>query len=478
MAAFTSGPEWKDISGDGGIMKKITKEGDESKGTADDGMEVHAHYTGYLNDPSGDKFDSSVDRGQVFKFTVGQGQVIKGWDVTFAGMHKGEKATIVLQPDYGYGAHGSPPKIPGGSVLCFEVELIDFKEKEKELWEMTPEEKLAKAKSIKDEATGLFKEKRFDEAAELYDSVAQYLENEDGAMDEEVEKVFVASLGNAAMCFIKCANYPSAIASASKVLKNEEGNVKCLFRRGTARMELGMLEEAKVDLMSAYKAEPKDKAIRKALATLKERKAAAKAKEKAAFGGLFGKVSMYDDQKDVKGIVIPSENNPKVFFEMEQGGESLGRIEMMVYEDIVPKTAANFIQLCTGEAGKTKDGKDMTYKNSTFHRVIKDFMIQGGDFTNGDGTGGVSIYGDKFEDENFDLKHEGPGLLSMANAGPGTNGSQFFITSAATPHLDGKHVVFGRVTEGMELVRKIEDVEKGPADKPVVDIIIKECGTV
>ena len=187
---------------------------------------------------------------------------------------------------------------------------------------------------------------------------------------------------------------------------------------------------------------------------------------------------MYDDQKDVKGVVIPSENNPKVFFEMEQGGESLGRIEMMVYEDIVPKTAANFIQLCTGEAGKTKDGKDMTLKNSTFHRVIKDFMIQGGDFTNGDGTGGVSIYGDKFEDENFDLKHEGPGLLSMANAGPGTNGSQFFITSAATPHLDGKHVVFGRVTEGMELVRKIEDVEKGPADKPVVDIIIKECGTV
>jgi len=312
MSAFTSGDEWVDISGgDGGIMKKITKEGDKSQGTAETGMEVHAHYTGYLNDPSGDKFDSSVDRGQAFKFTVGTGQVIKAWDIAFAGMHKGEKATIVLKSDYGYGDHGSPPKILGGATLCFEVELLNFKEKEKEMWELTPEEKLAKAKSIKDEATGLFKEKRFAEAAELYDSVSQYLENEDGAMDEEVEKVFVSSLSNASMCHIKSANYASAIQSAGKVLKEEEGNVKCLFRRGTARMELGLLEEAKVDLMGAYKAEPNDKAIRKALAELKDRKKKAKAKEKATFGGLFGKVSMYDDQKDVKGVIIPGEGDER-----------------------------------------------------------------------------------------------------------------------------------------------------------------------
>lgn len=149
---------------------------------------------------------------------------------------------------------------------------------------------------------------------------------------------------------------------------------------------------------------------------------------------------------------------------------------MQVYKDIVPKTAENFIALCTGVKGEGTKGKPLWYKNSTFHRVIKDFMIQGGDFTNGDGTGGESIYGEKFEDENFVLKHTKAGLLSMANAGPGTNGSQFFITSRDTPHLDGKHVVFGEVVEGMDVVRAIENVTKSSGDKPEVDVVIVDCG--
>jgi cyclophilin family peptidyl-prolyl cis-trans isomerase len=149
---------------------------------------------------------------------------------------------------------------------------------------------------------------------------------------------------------------------------------------------------------------------------------------------------------------------------------------MQVYKDIVPKTAENFIALCTGVKGEGTKGKPLCYKNSTFHRVIKDFMIQGGDFTNGDGTGGESIYGEKFEDENFVLKHTKAGLLSMANAGPGTNGSQFFITSRDTPHLDGKHVVFGEVVEGMDVVRAIENVPKSSGDKPEVDVVIVDCG--
>ena len=147
---------------------------------------------------------------------------------------------------------------------------------------------------------------------------------------------------------------------------------------------------------------------------------------------------------------------PTVFFDVAANGTPMGRIEFALYSDIVPKTAENFRALCTGEKGMGKSGKPLAYAGSRFHRIIPGFMIQGGDFTRGNGTGGESIYGEKFADENFKLKHTGPGTLSMANAGPNTNGSQFFITVVATPHLDGKHVVFGKVVDGMDVVKKLE----------------------
>jgi len=147
-----------------------------------------------------------------------------------------------------------------------------------------------------------------------------------------------------------------------------------------------------------------------------------------------------------------------------------------LFKDVVPKTAENFRALCTGEKGLGKAGKPLHFKGCPFHRIIKQFMVQGGDFTNQDGTGGESIYGEKFEDENFDLKHEQSGLLSMANAGPGTNGSQFFITTTTTPHLDGKHVVFGKIIKGFGVVRDLEFAETGEQDKPVKECAIGDCG--
>ncbi|KKZ62952.1 peptidyl-prolyl cis-trans isomerase H [[Emmonsia] crescens] len=167
--------------------------------------------------------------------------------------------------------------------------------------------------------------------------------------------------------------------------------------------------------------------------------------------------------------------NPVVFFDITLGGEPLGRVKIELFADVTPKTAENFRQFCTGET-KNLRGRPQGYKGSKFHRVIKDFMIQGGDFINGDGTGSATIYGTgKFADENFNLTHDGPGLLSMANSGPNTNGCQFFITTTATPFLNNKHVVFGQVVDGMDIVRMIENT-RTTRDKPNQDVVIAQCG--
>lgn len=160
-----------------------------------------------------------------------------------------------------------------------------------------------------------------------------------------------------------------------------------------------------------------------------------------------------------------------VYMDIGINGEYVGRIIIKLFSDIVPKTCNNFRTLCN-------NNKKLSYNKSPFHRIIKDFMIQGGDFTNENGTGGMSIYGDKFEDENFIIPHDQPYLLSMANSGSNTNGSQFFITTNDTPHLDGKHVVFGIIIRGYEIIDELNNSETDRNDRPIKNIRIIDCGKI
>jgi peptidylprolyl isomerase len=478
-----------DLTGDGGVLKQITREGTGE--TPPKGNEVVAHYTGTLT--NGEKFDSSRDRGKEFKFTLGTGQVIKAWDVGFASMKVGERAVLTCREDYAYGKAGSPPKIPGGATLKFDCELIGFSEKKKEKWDMTPIEKLCEAENAKAAGTALFKAKDFAGALAKYEDSIDYVDGQDeddqdssdseeedntqkNKVDPKKKALLLSCSLNAGMCALKLKEYDTCINHCSTALSIEHDSVKALFRRGSAYIQVVKYDLAKSDLMKALKLDEKNKDVVKALRALKQKKLDDKAKAKAAFGGCFGKVSMYTEKSDVEKAVVHDGPMPMVFFDMKMGEKDLGRIVFKLYADVVPRTAENFRALCTGEKGEGTSGKPLHYKGCSFHRVIAGFMLQGGDFTRGNGTGGESIYGEKFKDENFKLKHTKPGLLSMANSGANTNGSQFFITTVSTPHLDGKHVVFGEVVEGLEIIRDIEECEKGAQDKPVEDVIIVDCG--
>lgn len=256
--------------------------------------------------------------------------VIKAWDEGFASMKVGEHAILKVRSDYGYGDSGSPPKIPPKAELLFDVELLGFKEKPKERWQMSSEERLEYANKLKAQGTELFKKKIFSEAISKYEDAAGFSVDEGISGDDipEAERpLYVSCWSNVAMCYINMKEWADATHACNNVLaiaSEEKSNIKVLYRRGLARMRLGLYKEAKADLMDAYKIDNDNKDVRRGMKQLKEEVAKSKKKEKAAFGGFLGKVDIY---KDKKGVLVPnaSGNNPHVFFDIRHGDEDLGR---------------------------------------------------------------------------------------------------------------------------------------------------------
>lgn len=501
--------EWIDISGDGGVMKRIVSPGNGSGLKPEKGWPVQAHYTGTL-ESDGSEFDSSRKRGKPFEFTCGVGQVIKGWDIGFGSMEVGEKAILKCRGDYAYGAQSPTPAIPPNATLLFDCELIHT-EKDKNAF--TNAEQLEQAKELKAEGTTAFSAKDLKTAIEKYTEASSWLKiiktagttcdhdpdepvpydedhghhhHDEGAPNDpiflESRTILQAVYSNLALCHIKLNQFSEALNFCNLVLASDGNNTKVLYRHAIACRNLAMFEEAKNSIDYASSLEPENKDLQREATLIAKAQANAAAKEKKKFGSFFRKMDMYNDKENVVGDPH-DEKNPKVFFDIQIGKEDAkteGRIVMELYSNAVPKTAENFRCLCTGEKGIGQSGKPLHFKDSYFHRIISGFMAQGGDFTLGNGMGGESIYGEKFADENFKLKHTSRGQLSMANAGPNTNGSQFFITFGPTSHLDGKHTVFGKVVEGMDIVDAMEKVKTGAQDKPDDSnaVYIKDCGEV
>ena len=363
-----------DISsaGDGGLLKKILVEGPESD-SPPDGYEVIVHYVGTLHD-GGEKFDSSRDRDDKFKFTIGQGQVIKGWDEGVATMKRGEKAILRCRSDYAYGDRGSPPKIPGGATLNFEVELFDWQEKMKESWQMSAAEKLEAAEKMKATGTEAFKNGDFTTAASKYSSGFDYVKD---STEDDAQALKVSLASNAAAAQLKTGENSAAIKHCDFVLGIEPENVKALFRKGQALLGKSEYKEAKAVLKVAYKADPQNKQVISLLKKVDLQQKKDKEAEKQRMARMAGAFVESEEERNKRLAVIAAEKaakealrakNPKVFFDITIGGESAGRIEMELYAHCVPKTAENFRALCTGEKGVGNKGKPLHYKGSAFHR--------------------------------------------------------------------------------------------------------------
>jgi cyclophilin family peptidyl-prolyl cis-trans isomerase len=288
---------------------------------------------------------------------------------------------------------------------------------------------------------------------------------------------------NISLASNKVGDFKISIDKCTEALYIDKGTVKAYFLRAQAYSKLMEYDLALTDIKEAIKLSPGDKALRDEFENIKSAKKKELDEEKAKAQKLFAQ-GLYSEkaapkiEKKESGLPEFNPENPQVFMDIEVGqaeGEAKkSRVVFELFKSHTPKTSENFRVLCTGE--RADEDNALHFRGGIFHRIIKDFMMQGGDTTNRNGTGGRSIYGHKFDDEGVWLPHTTGGLLSMANSGKNTNGSQFFITYQPTAWLDGKHTVFGRVISGFEICKDAEAAETGASDLPKFGVTIVDCG--
>ena len=286
---------------------------------------------------------------------------------------------------------------------------------------------------------------------------------DDPIYKEDLRTLAVQLTGNLAAAHLGLNNYRRVIKYCTQVLEADPKNEKALYRRALAlKTYPERLEEARKDLGEAIRINPKSKQLREAFDAVSEEVKNKRKADQLAYGTIFqGNAQIYAKER------------PRVFFELTQKKKLLGHIEMELFSDRAPKTCENFLQLCVGH-----QPSGLSYERTPIHRVIEGYIIQGGDVTGGGGEGGRSIFGEMFDDENFDVPTDRVGVLCMANSGPNTNQSQFFITLAPCPDFHGQYVAFGRVVAGKAVLRKIEACEVDDNDRPVEDVVIFKCGQV
>ena len=469
-----------DITEDGGIKKKIIEVGHGEPPS--EGKTVFIYFKSKYQDKI---FDQSKE-DEPFSFTLGENKVIKGWEIALKSMKIGEKAEFIMNPEYTYGDKQVFEWIPANSILNYEIKLIGVHSHNTEncLDNLTYEEKLQWGKLLKKEGVDKFKANDIMGAKECFIKALSFLKKMDPEKEEEKEGVelYLTLLSNICNCYNKEKEYNSVIDIASIGLKIKP-LPKLLSFRAIAYAYTEEFDDAKADienleniLKGSNEAEYNDiaGAIEYVNSIIEERKKIYIEKNNKYSRAIFRQYLYYNKQLKNRPLIPPIEPNPKnpiVFFDIKIGENEAKKIEIELFKDIVPITAENFLALCLG----THEG--MTYKGTSLNKVIKSFVIGGGELENYTGKE-KCVYGQYFDDENYIYGHCRRGLLTMDNDGKNTNNSKFLITLKYIPWFDGKHVVFGQIIKGLDVLKEIENLETDNDDKPFVKVIIENCGEI